>query len=95
MNTFYDPHPGIAGAAIKLPEVISIAVKKLDGKEMEISDAVKIIQEAANVVIAKKQFGSAKVEVQKEYKCIGVTLVAGKGGKNDFPKHKFRVIRFK
>jgi hypothetical protein len=93
MNSFYDPHPGLAGASARLPEVISIAAKELDGKEMEIPDAVKILQDAADVVISAKEYGSAKVEARNEY--IGLTLIAGAGGKNDYPQHHFRVIRYK
>ena len=93
MNSFYDPHPGLAGASARLPEVILIAAKELDGKEMELSDACLLIQEAADVVIANKEYGSAKVEVYDEY--IGLKLVAGAGGANDYPRHHFRVIRYK
>lgn len=93
MKTFYDPHPGRTGAGIALPEIIQLIAKGLDGKEMEVSDAVRIIQDAANALVSDEFFGDAKVEDHKEY--IGLVLTEGEGGVEDFPKHTFRVIRYR
>jgi hypothetical protein len=93
MKTFYDPHPGRAGASIALPEIVLLVARGLDGKEMEVPDAVRIIQDAANDLVADGTFGDAKVEDHKEY--IGLMLTEGEGGAEDFPKHSFRVIRYK
>lgn len=90
MKKFYDPHPG---ASIALPEIISLVAKGISGKEMEIADVVRIIQDAADTLVADGSFGDAKVEDQKDY--ISLTLVEGEGGAEDFPRHSFRVIRYK
>ena len=91
---FYDPHPGIAGAGIRLPESICIAAKEIDGREMEISDAMKIIQDAADILVIDKQFGIAKVKDEKDYDFISLSLVEGLDD-DSYPKHSFRVIRYK
>ena len=93
MKKFYDPHPGKGGASIELPESIVLAVKELDGKEIKVSDAVKTIQNVADLLVSNRLFGNAKAEDQKD--CIILTLTEGEGRIEDFPKHSFRVIRYK
>ena len=51
MKTFYDPHPGFAGAAIKIPDVVRLVANAMNGKEMEVADAVRILQDAANTLV--------------------------------------------
>lgn len=93
MKTFYDPHPGQGGASIKLPESIVLVAKELDGKQIKVSDAVKIIQDAADILVLSRLFGNAKTEDRKD--CITITLTEGEGRAEDFPKHSFRIIRYK
>lgn len=91
MKTFYDPHPGFAGAAIRLPDVVRLVAKGMDGKTMELDKAMDIIQDAANNLVADGTFGSAEVMDHENY--IGLTLCDG--DEMSYPKHSFRVIRYK
>ena len=101
MKTFYDPHPGFAGAAIRLPDVVRLVAKGMDGKEMEMEKAVGILQDAANNLIADGSFGEAVVEAHTstlggpDDGYIGLMLTEGDGDENSYPKHSFRLIRFK
>jgi hypothetical protein len=90
-KTFYDPHPGRAGAAIRLPDVVRLVAKGMDGKEMELDKAMDIIQDAANSLVSDGTFGHAQVADHEDY--IGLTLCEGDEG--SYPKHSFRVIRYK
>lgn len=91
MKTFYDPHPGFAGAAIRLPDVVRLVAEGMDGKTMELDKAMDILQDAANSLVADGTFGHAAVMDHEDY--IGLMLCEGDEG--TYPKHSFRVIRFK
>ena len=91
MKTFYDPHPGRAGAAIKLPDVVRLVAKGLDGKEMEVAEAVRILQDTANTLVSDGSFGDAQVADHGDY--IGLMLT--EGDEYAYPKHSFRLIRYK
>jgi hypothetical protein len=100
VKTFFDPHPGRAGAAIRLPDVVRLVAKGMDGKEMELEKAVSILQDAANNLVADGSFGEAVVEahdsvLDSDEGYIGLMLTEGDGDEQSYPKHSFRVIRFK
>lgn len=95
MKTFYDPHPGRAGAAIRLPDVVRLVANGLVDKEMEVEKAVGILQDAANGLVADGSFGAAKVEDRPEHEYIALWLTEGDGEEDKYPKHSFRVIRYK
>lgn len=43
---FYDPHPGIGGAIVSLPEHLRIVANYLDGKDLPLEESQQLIQEA-------------------------------------------------
>lgn len=75
---FFDPHPGIAGAAIPIPEPVRLVANKLNGKTMTLRKAVEIIKSATD----------GDVRVVKEYSYIALLIRRGN------IEHMFRVIRF-
>lgn len=79
--TFFDPHPGFAGAAIRIPEPIRLIANELDGKTMSLRDAVKRIESA----------GIGKVNVVPKYTYIALWL----GSDPNKRQHMFRVIRYR
>lgn len=83
--TFYDPHPGIGGAIIPLPEPMKRTAKELDGQTMTIGEAVKKIED--NAVLSGIHFD---VDVVPEYQYIGVKM---REGENIL--HSWRLIRFR
>ena len=40
---FFDPHPGLLGAQVPIPEHVRIVAEHLDGKSMELDEAVQMI----------------------------------------------------
>lgn len=40
VKTFFDPHPGFAGAAIPIPTAVRKTANKLNGKNMSLREAV-------------------------------------------------------
>lgn len=93
MKTFYDPHPGFAGAAIRLPDVVRLVANGMVGKEMEVEKAIGILQDAANNLVADGTFNMAEVTDHPDHAYIGLMLSEGDEG--TYPKHSFRVIRYK
>ncbi len=92
----YDPHPGYGGAMISLPKPIKKVVDSLNGKAMELNEAIEKIKEAA------ENLGYASVEVEAHdktdsvlsnanYSFICLTLREG----DPYPAHAFRAICFK
>lgn len=95
MKTFYDPHPGFAGAAIRLPEVVRLVANGMVDKEMEVEKAVSILQDAANTLVSDGDFGSAKVADHPNYQYIGLMLSDDEEGGDKYPSHSFCLIRYK
>lgn len=79
MPTFFDPHPGFAGAAFPIPAEVKRVADELNGKRMSLRKAVKKIQ-AVTI---------GEVEVVSKDKYIGLTITDGSTA------HFFRVIRYK
>ena len=44
VKTFFDPHPGFAGAIIPIPAPVKQKADELDGKTMSLRDAVNSLQ---------------------------------------------------
>jgi len=81
VKTFYDPHPGFAGAAIPIPSPVKLVADQLDGQSLTLGEAVKRLQAVTSGVI----------KVDPEFNCIFLKL--GGGGK--YLCHMFRVIRYR
>ena len=43
-KTFFDPHPGFAGAAIPIPAAVKKVADELNNKSLPLSEAVAMIQ---------------------------------------------------
>ena len=80
VKTFFDPHPGLAGAMIPIPEAVRKVANNLNGKSMTLREAVARIQAVTK----------GTIRVVERYKFIYLEL-PGSGG----IRHGFRVIRFK
>ena len=79
VKTFYDPHPGLAGALIPIPASVKEVANELDGRRMSLRKAVAKIQAVT----------TGSVEVVKKHNFISLNLTDGDLG------HQFRVIRFR
>lgn len=47
---FFDPHPGVAGAAIPLPASMKRAVDALSGKEQELDEAMEELRKVSTTL---------------------------------------------
>jgi hypothetical protein len=80
VKTFFDPHPGFAGAIIPIPEEVRRVANELDGKSMTLGEAIALIQAVTK----------GTVSVVKKYNFISLEIIEKSG-----VRHMFRVIRFK
>ncbi len=80
VKTFFDPHPGLAGARIPIPEKVRMVANELSGKSMTLCEAVARIQAAT----------SGKVSIANNYDFILLEIIEANG-----VRHGFRVVRFK
>jgi hypothetical protein len=78
-RTFFDPHPGFAGAAIPIPGLVKAIAEDLDGQTLSLTEAVARL----------RTVGIGSIEVVAQHQYIGLRL--GGGGN---PEHFFRVIRY-
>ena len=89
---FFGPHPGVGGAAVPLPQKIKELIDTLDGMELEIAEAVGLIQ---SVII---QAGiQAEVEISDKFSGPlghGALLLWMPGKNAPPPKHLWPLIRF-
>ncbi len=83
VRTFYDPHPGFAGAAVPIPEKVRRVANELDGQTLSLREAVERIQAAT----------TGKVRVVAEYQFIGL-LIKGRSFLGPC-EHFFRVICYR
>lgn len=79
-RTFYDPHPGFAGAAIPIPGPIKVIADTLNGETLPLSEAIACF----------RAVGIGEIELHADEGWIGLRLPFGDGG-----FHLFRVIRFR
>ena len=80
-RTFFNPHPGRAGAAIPIPARVRKVAEDIDGKTISLKDAVKLL----------KAVGIGRVEVVPEHDYIALWLDGGE----HLPTHMFQVIRYR
>jgi len=80
IKTFFDPHPGLAGAMIPIPEAVRKIANNLNGKSMPLRKAVTRIKAATK----------GTVRVVDRFEFIYLELAESNG-----VRHGFRVIRFK
>lgn len=78
---FYDPHPGVGGAAVPLPLPLKIAADGLSGKNVPVRQAIEIFQTVAPY---------AEVRADERRGCIFLSIPFGNGG-----THLWRIIRFR
>ena len=78
-RTFFDPHPGFAGASIPIPGPVKKVADGLDGQTMPLKEALARL----------RAVGIGSIEVVPEYDCIGLRL--GGGGRYV----EFRVIKYR
>jgi len=82
IKTFFDPHPGFAGAAIPIPHQVKEAADKLDGQSLTLAEALECLRSA---------YPAGRFEVVAEYDFVSLWL---DGGRHQ-PSHMFRVIRYR
>lgn len=80
----YDPHPGIGGAVIPLPEPLRRVAHELDGQTLTLEEAVQRFNAVAN-----KKSGVVKLG---EY-CILYLLGHNYGGQRSI--HGWRLLRYR
>jgi len=80
VKTFYDPHPGFAGATIPLPDRVKRVIDQFDGQSLTLAEAVKRLSAVT----------SGQIKVVAEHGYIALYLGGG-----DRPLHFFRLIRFR
>ncbi len=80
-RTFFNPHPGFAGAAIPIPGPVKTIAEDIDGKTMSLKDAVERL----------KAVGIGRIEVVSKYDYIALWL----GEDPNKRRHMFRVICYK
>lgn len=106
--TFYEPHPGFAGAAICFPNLLKEVADSLDGSEGTIEDAITLFQEAGNNLVAQKRFGKVEVRTVEQLYTpakdgglnpLGpplddpfITVILYEGDGNKYPTHQFKAI---
>lgn len=81
VRTFYDPHPGFAGAAIPIPAAVKAVADGLDGRRLSLREAVAELQAVT----------PGQVDVVPEFSFIGLHLA----GSGRHLSHFFRVIRYR
>lgn len=81
----FDPHPGFAGAAIRIPQPIKEIADELDGKVMPLKEAVERLRGA----------GIGEIKIVPDYQYIALTLGVVNLPGGEVPRHLFRVIRYR
>jgi len=79
LKEFYDPHPGLLGATIPIPEPVRLVAEKLNGQTIGLDKAVRQIQEVTD----------GKVCVSDD--CVGLDLKMGNGVRYLFRVIRFKV----
>ena len=81
VKTFYDPHPGFAGAAIPIPPAVKKVADELNGKTLPLREAMNRIRRVTK--------GELKIVILD----IGFIMLKIKA--RDGATHGFRVICFR
>ena len=80
---FYDPHPGFAGAAIRIPEPVRKAADEISGKRMPLREALELLRKATD----------EELEVIEKYNYIMLKIKGWGDWRGAL--HTFNVIRFR
>jgi hypothetical protein len=97
MVRFYSPHPGLAGAAIRLPKLLKDVADSLDGIDGTVEDVVRLFEKAGKILVKNKSFGKVAVKVVDksiDEPFIMATLYEGDGNEKKYPCHSFKVISY-
>ncbi len=89
---FYDPHPGVGGALVPLPEYLRIIAHWLVGQTMTVQAATDYLIGTVEIVGLKQDQGGRLIVISEEENCI---LAKMGSFPEDLPCHCWRVIRFK
>ncbi|MBI4434358.1 hypothetical protein HY635_00865 [Candidatus Uhrbacteria bacterium] len=81
--TFYDPHPGLAGCLVPIPDVVKWVADELNGRSLPLAEAIERIQRAAG----------GEVDVAFEHRHISFSLPGMLHGRPC--TNSWRVIRFR
>ena len=81
---FYDPHPGLAGCPVRLPEHVRIVAEWLDGQRMTIKSAIDQLVAATSETDLTVQFRDCEGWISMKV-----------GTWDDPPMNCWRVIRYK
>lgn len=81
--TFFDPHPGLLGCPVPIPDVVKRVADELNGQSLPLTEAVERIQRAAG----------GEVDVAFEHHHISLELPGIMDGRAC--THSWRVIRFR
>lgn len=77
---FYDPHPGLAGCSVRIPEPIRLIANEISGSRMSLRQAVFLIRAATTgIVEAVEDMGMITLRIEESTGQI----------------HSWRVIRFR
>ena len=71
-RTFYNPHPGFAGAAIPIPVAIRRIAEDLDGQTLSLRKAIHRLEKAEIgeiSVVAELNFIKLLLDGDKKYRC--------------------------
>ena len=78
LKTFYDPHPGFAGAFLPIPTAVRKVAEELNGKTMTLAKALAKIRAVT----------TGKVELVEDYNYISLDVTTGSS------RSYYRVIRY-
>lgn len=81
IKTFYDPHPGFAGAAIPIPSAVKNVADKLSGKTLPVRMALSRLKKVTK--------GELKIVI------MDISFIMLKIKTGDNIAHGFRVICFR
>lgn len=80
---FFDPHPGMLGAAVAIPEKVRLIAASCDGKRMTVKEVVQKVKAAV----------SKDWTVESGDGCVMLFSPPAKG--TSFPMHCWRVLQYK
>lgn len=83
---FHDPHPGLMGCSIPLPEHLRITAQWLDGQTMTVDEAIQCFKDSASE-------HERPIVVTIEQDCILIKMGSFKDRR--YPVHCWRAMRFK
>lgn len=81
LRTFYNPHPGFAGAAIPIPVRVRKVAEELDGQSLSLREAINRLEAV----------GIGEIRVVSDYSYISLMLDGGP----KYRSHMFRVICYR